>query len=96
MSHLKITYLLPPDLEDLFVADLFAAGTLGVESAGNADGRLRVSAWFPAASSDTALEIDEAGWERRGVEIAARQIEPDVDWLALWRERAQPFAVAAT
>jgi ribosomal protein L11 methyltransferase len=93
MPHLRLTYLLPPDLEDAFVADLFAAGTLGVEAKVGQGGRLQLAAWFPAGP---APELDEAAWRARGVLPAGREIEPDTDWLALWRERAQPFAVGRT
>ncbi len=92
MPHLHLTYLLPPDLEDALVADLFEAGTLGVQSTPAADGRLLLSAWFVEEASP---EIDVDAWRARGVEAVGREIQPDVDWLALWREKAQPFPVAA-
>jgi ribosomal protein L11 methyltransferase len=91
MPHLHLTYLLPPDVEDALVADLFEAGTLGVQTTPAADGRLRLSAWFLEGASP---EIDGDAWRARGVEAVGREIEPDVDWLALWREKAQPFPVA--
>jgi len=92
MPHLLLTYLLPPDLEDALVADLFEAGTLGVQSAPAADGRLLLSAWFPEGASP---EIDSESWRSRGVEAVGREVQPDTDWLALWREKAQPFPVAS-
>ncbi|MEA2693414.1 MAG: ribosomal protein methyltransferase [Acidobacteriota bacterium] len=91
MPHLRLTYLLPPDLEDALVADLFEAGTLGVQSTPAADGRLHLTAWFPEGASP---EIDLEGWRTRGVEALGGEVQPDTDWLALWREKAQPFAVA--
>src|SRR4051794_11225121 len=71
MPHLRLAYLLPPDLEDPFVADLFAAGTLGVQAVAGADGRLRLSAWFPLG---TDPELGDAwdDWAARGVEAAGR------------------------
>ena len=95
MPHLRLTYLLPADLEDPFVADLFAAGTLGIQSVAGADGRLRLSAWFPEDATPD-LEALGGGWQARGVDAAGREIEPDTDWLALYRERAQPFLVGRT
>ena len=91
MPHLRLTYLLPPDLEDALVAELFEAGTLGVQSTPAADGRLYLTAWFPEAA---APEIDLDGWRARGVEAMGGEVQPDTDWLALWREKAQPFPVA--
>ena len=88
MPHLRLTYLLPPDLEDALVADLFQAGTLGVQSAPGLDGRLHLTAWFPEGASP---ELDIEGWRIRGVEATGREVQPDTDWLALWREKAQPF-----
>jgi ribosomal protein L11 methyltransferase len=91
MPHLRIAYLLPPDLEDALVADLFAAGTLGVQSAPGPGGRLLLSAWFP---EDASPEVDDGLWKAQGVEAVGREVLPDTDWLALWREKAQPFPVA--
>jgi ribosomal protein L11 methyltransferase len=93
MPYLLLTYLLPPDLEDALVADLFEAGTLGVHSTNGADGRLRLEAWFPEGATP---DLDEAGWRARGVEPGESAVQPDTDWLAVWRERAQPFAVGRT
>src|SRR5262249_37660328 len=58
MPHLRLAYLLPPDLEDPFVADLFAAGTLGVQAVAQGDGRLLLSAWFPVGADP---ELDNLG-----------------------------------
>jgi ribosomal protein L11 methyltransferase len=91
MPHLRLTYLLPPDLEDALVADLFEAGTLGVQAAAGLDGRLRLDAWFPEGAAP-AIDVD--GWRCRGVEAVGEEVQPDTDWLALWREKAQPFPVA--
>jgi len=91
MPHLRLTYLLPPDLEDALVADLFAAGTLGVQTVPGADGRLRLEAWFPEGAPP---DLDLDGWRSRGVEALSTEVQPDTDWLALWREKAQPFTVA--
>ncbi len=62
-----------------------------MQSTPAADGRLLLSAWFLEGASP---EIDGEAWRTRGVEAVGREIQPDVDWLALWREKAQPFPVA--
>jgi ribosomal protein L11 methyltransferase len=88
MPHLRRLYALPPDLEESAVARLWMAGTLGVQSATGADGRLRLEAWFPL---DAPLaEIIP------GVELESEETVPDADWFATWRERAVPFAVGRT
>ncbi|HEV2843457.1 MAG TPA: hypothetical protein VG477_01315, partial [Thermoanaerobaculia bacterium] len=82
MPHLRRLYLLPPHLEDAFVADLWEAGTLGVQSTNLSDGRLRLEAWFPLEA-----ETVETG---PGVELELEDTVPDADWLATWRDLAQP------
>lgn len=91
MPHLRLSYLLPPDQEDALVADLFAAGTLGVQAVPGAEGRLRLEAWFPEGAPP---ELDLDSWRSRGVEALGPEVQPDTDWLAIWREKAQPFPVA--
>ena len=88
MPHLRRLYLLPPHLEDAFVADLWEAGTLGVQSTNLSDGRLRLEAWFPLEA-----ETVETG---PGVELELEDTVPDADWLATWRDLAQPFPVGRT
>jgi len=85
MPHLRRFYTLPPDLEDLATARLWMAGTLGVQSATGADGRLCLEAWFPVDSPPVEM--------LPGVELDSEDLVPDTDWFATWRERAQPFPV---
>src|SRR3954466_6319202 len=85
MSHLRRIYALPPDLEDSAVALLWMAGTLGVQSRTEADGRLRLEACFPLATEP--LEM------LPGVELETEETVADADWFATWRERARPFPV---
>ena len=88
MPHLRRVYLLPPDLEDELVAGLWLGGTLGARSAMQADGRLRLEAWFPADAAPIRVGAD--------VELAAEEVVADADWLAAYRERARPFPVGRT
>lgn len=86
MPYLRRIYLVPPDLEEPFVGDLWLAGTLGVQTTAEADGRVRLEAWFPAGSAP-------GGTLPPGVEPVADEPVPDSDWLAAYRERARPFPV---
>jgi ribosomal protein L11 methyltransferase len=88
VPHLRRIYLLPPDLEESAVAVLWMAGTLGVQSATAADGRLRLEAWFPLETEPVEM--------LPGIELEAEETVPDADWFATWRERAQPFPVGRT
>ncbi len=88
MPHLRRIYVLPPDLEEAAIAVLWMAGTLGVQSATAADGRLRLEAWFPLATDPVEM--------LPGVELEVEETVPDADWFATWRERAQPFPVGRT
>ncbi len=92
MPYLRRVYLVPPHLEDFFVADLWEAGTLGVMSNAAPDGRLRLEAWFAAE----APPWDRDDWPAQGVDFAAEELVAETDWLAAWREQAQPFPVGRT
>jgi ribosomal protein L11 methyltransferase len=91
----RSTYLLPAELEDDLVADLWLAGTLGVQSTPLPDGppgRVRVDAWFPGETSEDLGEV-EALWRERGAETLGSETVPESDWLALWRRGARPIPV---
>jgi len=88
LPHLRRIYALPPDLEESAIAVLWMAGTLGVQSATAADGRLRLEAWFPLETEPIEM--------LPGVELEVEETVPDADWFATWRERAQPFPVGRT
>jgi ribosomal protein L11 methyltransferase len=89
VPHLRRIYALPPDLEEAAIAVLWMAGTLGVQSATTADGRLRLEAWFPFDTEPIEMMLP-------GVELEVEETVPDADWFATWRERAQPFPVGRT
>jgi ribosomal protein L11 methyltransferase len=90
MPHLRRAFLVPPELEEPFAAELWAAGTLGVEMRPGPDGEVRIDAYFPL----DAPAIDLAGW--RHVQAAGEETIPETDWLAAYREQAKPFAVGRT
>src|SRR5258707_919504 len=46
MPYLRRVYRLAAELEESLVADLWQAGTLGVSTESEPDGRLRLTAWF--------------------------------------------------
>jgi ribosomal protein L11 methyltransferase len=92
MPHLRRFFLLPPALEDLFTADLWEAGTTGVLSTNEADGRLRLEAWF----AEDAAPWAPGEWPRQGVVLAGEETVEEQDWFAIWRSQAQPFAVGRT
>ncbi|HSS51313.1 MAG TPA: 50S ribosomal protein L11 methyltransferase [Thermoanaerobaculia bacterium] len=90
MPHRRLSFSLPPDLEDSLVSELWLAGTQGVQALSEGDGRLHVEAYFPAGEDDLGIELPA------GVELAADEVLPDADWFAGWRERARPFPVGRT
>jgi ribosomal protein L11 methyltransferase len=98
MPHRVRTYLVPPELEDAFVAELWMRGTQGVRSDNAPDGRVRLEAWF--APDDPPLEEEDpetaAAWRARGVEAVGDEVQPDTDWLARYRELVQPFPVGTS
>ena len=90
MPHLRRTYLVPPDSEESFAAELWGAGIVGLEERRGPDGAALLDAYFPLGVPPPDL----AGWT--GVEAAGEAAVPDTDWLAAYRERARPFAVGRT
>jgi len=84
MPYLRRTYHLPAELEEVVIADLWAAGTLGVQSVPGG-----LEAWFPEGA-DPELPV------RPGVVAGPLEPVPDTDWLAGYRELAQPFPVGRT
>ena len=70
------------------MAHLSAAGTLGAEVRPGADGRVRLEAWFAPDAAPVALLPD--------TQLLGEEAVPDADWLAGWREAAQPFALGAS
>jgi len=89
VPYLRRLFLVPPDFEDALAADLWQAGTLGVRSEDAAGGRVLLEAWFAPDAAPFAVD-----WP--GAELTAEEPVPDIDWLAEYRERAQPFPVART
>src|SRR4051794_11445174 len=90
MAYRRLSFRLPPDLEDSLVSELWLAGTQGVQSLPGDDGRLRLEAYFPAGEDDLGIDLPA------GVELAADEVLQDADWFAGWRERARPFSVGRT
>ena len=91
MHFVRHSYLAAPEVEEDFVAELWAAGTLGVESRPGPDGRVRLDAFF--SETGGAPELDLTAWRVRGVEPVEEEMVLATDWLARWREAVQPFAV---
>lgn len=90
MAYRRLLYLLPPELEDVLMVDLWLAGTRGVQSSAGADGRLQVEAYFAEGWDPSDLSPPA------GVTLVSDEILPDADWFAAWRERARPFPVGRT
>ncbi|HEX5717502.1 MAG TPA: 50S ribosomal protein L11 methyltransferase [Thermoanaerobaculia bacterium] len=89
MPYRRRTYHLPSELEEAVLVDLWAAGTLGVQSTSGLDGEVWLEAWFPEGS-------DPEVPARPGVMAGPMEPIPDTDWLAGYRERALPFPVGRT
>lgn len=70
------------------MADLWEAGTLGVQSTTAADGRTRLEAWFPLDAGPVEMGP--------GIEENGEETVPDADWFAAWREKARPFPIGKT
>jgi ribosomal protein L11 methyltransferase len=95
MPYLRRVYRLPAELEDALVADLWQAGTLGVSTESEPDGRLRLTAWFePPAPA--ALPAPAVPGPAAAVECLSEDELPDTDWMAEYRRQAVPFPLGRT
>ena len=91
MSYLRRVYRLPAELEESLVADLWQAGTLGVSTESEPDGRLRLTAWFePEAPPPPGME------HSFHISHISDDELPDTDWMAEYRRRALPFLLGRT
>jgi ribosomal protein L11 methyltransferase len=94
MSYLRRVYRLPAELEESLVADLWHAGTLGVSTESEPDGRLRLTAWFePDAPPPPGIE--HISHVSHISHISDDEV-PDTDWMAEYRRRAVPFPLGRT
>ena len=91
MSYLRRVYSLPAELEESLIADLWQAGTLGVSTESEPDGRLRLTAWFePEAPPPPGIE------HSFHISHISDDELPDTDWMAEYRRRAVPFPLGRT
>lgn len=88
MPYLRRFYHVPAELEEVVLADLWEAGTLGVQSVAGPDG-VRLEAWFPEGGGPRVTL-------RPGVREGPEETVPDLDWLASYRAQATPFPVGRT
>lgn len=94
MPYLRRVYRLPAELEESLVADLWQAGTLGVSTESEPDGRLRLTAWFePEAPPPPGIEHVS---HISHVSLISDNEVPDTDWMAEYRRRAVPFPLGRT
>ncbi len=87
------TFSLPAELEELLTAELWSLGALGFEVRQAEAGRLHLDAYFPAPPPPAARALDLAPWRRRGVLALGSRELADRDWLAPYRDVAEPFDV---
>lgn len=94
MSYLRRVYLLPAEVEDRLVAELWLAGTLGVRTEVAEDGRVRLEAYFAGGNGGAGgeLAVDEREW-MAGVERVSEETFGDADWMAVYRATVRPFPV---
>jgi ribosomal protein L11 methyltransferase len=91
VSYQVTTFRLPRALEELAGALLWEAGTLGLETRDDGDGRVRIEAWF---GGDFPVGADPlAGWQGDAVERLGGRVVDEEDWLAAYRDKARPFAI---
>jgi ribosomal protein L11 methyltransferase len=100
MTYLRRIYQLPAELEETLVADLWLAGTLGVRTEAEPDGRLRLTAYFAAPAAGPAGErpafpegTAAPGPVSQRVECLVEDELPEIDWMAEYRRRTRPFAL---
>lgn len=91
----RSSFLVPAELEDDLVADLWQTGTLGVQSTSphdRAGNLVRLEAWFTGEPPRDLGDLEDR-WLRRGAVVLGSEVVPEADWLALWRRGARPIPV---
>lgn len=92
MPEIRRFFLVPARLEEPFAAELWAAGTLGLEIKPHDGERVRIDAYFDEASPEP--DLSAMGLEgAEEIESVGAEPVPQVDWLARYRENARPFLV---
>lgn len=92
MPYRCFVHRLAAELEDILVAELWDAGTLGV-TVEPASGGLQLTAYFPVAAPPFSLSPALAG---AGVVLLRDEEVPDTDWMAEYRRQARPFNLGST
>lgn len=89
------TYLVPQSHEDALTAELWARGVLGCEigQEEDAEGRLRLDAYFPDPLPPEMATWDLSEWRSKGVSALAETALEDRDWLEEYRSAAKPIEV---
>ncbi len=90
MTTVRLTYEAPAEREDDAVAALWDLGTLGVEVVAGGPGLVRLESYFEEPVPGGALEAGALG---PGAVLVGRSEVPATDWLAPYRELAQPEAI---
>jgi ribosomal protein L11 methyltransferase len=80
-GHEAFRIALPAEQEDVATAELWEAGTSGIEQRGEGGGRLALVAYFPAGR----VTAEELAVRLPGAEITPAEV-PAVDWVARFRE----------
>jgi ribosomal protein L11 methylase PrmA len=90
-SYERWTFRTGSENEDLLVAELWALGTVGVESRPSGD-QVCVEAYFVCrAEGEAGSAAAAVEWAALGVEWVAATAVPPTDWLAEYRRQAAPF-----
>jgi ribosomal protein L11 methyltransferase len=93
VAYLCRRYRLSAAEEEMAVADLWMAGTLGVLSETAPDGSVLLTAYFDAL--DAAAPAAASPLSGGAIECLGEEELPETDWMAEYRRRARPFAVGA-
>ncbi|MEE8525624.1 MAG: 50S ribosomal protein L11 methyltransferase [Thermoanaerobaculia bacterium] len=83
----------PGELEELLTAELWACGSLGMESRTAMTDRVYLEAYFTDPLPAAARDFDAGVWRRRGVELVAHEPLVEGDWLASYRRGIEPVDV---
>ena len=89
-------FVIPASLEEELSATLWGFGPLGLSSdpEPDASGRVSLLAYFSDPPPEEALRVFDWGpWLARGVELQGEERHAEEDWLASYREAAQPIDI---
>jgi ribosomal protein L11 methyltransferase len=95
VRYLRLRFVVPPAAADSLIAELWQAGTVGIETGASSFGGNIFDAYFAEPLPEALTGLEDGGRRRCWGWPAEAERVADRDWLEPYRKRAKPFAVGS-